>query len=103
MTDHLWVREIDDEGPRLVRILRWGSGVGGDLAAARLVVLSAQTMDVPAIARIAFTGEHQVRECDRRVYQISTHFYRLSELSMQRNRHNETPESRARRLTQAGR
>jgi hypothetical protein len=40
VTERLRVRELDDEGWRLVRIIRRGQRVGGDLAA-QMVLLSA--------------------------------------------------------------
>jgi hypothetical protein len=54
----LRVREIDDdEGRRLVRIVRRGSGSVVTWRRAQMVLLSAQGMDLPAIARVAFTSE----------------------------------------------
>ena len=65
MTERLRVREIDDdEGRRLVRIVRRGSG-SVVTSAAQMVLLSAQGMDVPAIAKVAFTSEDRVRDVIR--------------------------------------
>ena len=62
MTDRLRVREIDDdEGRHLVRIVRRGSGSVGTRRRAQMVLLSAQGMDVPAIAKVAFTSQDRVR------------------------------------------
>ena len=66
MTERLRVREIDDdEGQRLVRIIRRGSGSVVTWRRAQMVLLSAQGMDVPAIARVAFTSEDRVRDVIR--------------------------------------
>ena len=63
VTERLRVREIDDdEGRRLVRIIRRGSGSVVTWRRAQMVLLSAQGMDVPAIAKVAFTSEDRV--CD---------------------------------------
>ena len=52
MSGRLRVREIDDdEGQQLVRIVRRGSGSVVTWRRAQMVLLSAQGMDVPAIAR----------------------------------------------------
>ena len=60
------VREIDDdEGRRLVRIIRRGSGSVVTWRRAQMVLLSAQGMDVPAIAKVAFTSEDRVRDVIR--------------------------------------
>ncbi len=66
MTDRLRVREIDDdEGRRLVRIVRRGTGSVVTWRRAQMVLLSAQGMDVPAIAKVAFTSEDRVRDVIR--------------------------------------
>src|SRR5438477_11916433 len=63
VTDRLRVREIDDdEGRRLVRIVRRGSGSVVTWRRAQMVLLSAQGMDVAAIAKVAFTSEDRVRD-----------------------------------------
>ena len=60
------VREIDDdEGQRLVRIIRRGGGSVVTWRRAQMVLLSAQGMDVPAIAKVAFTSEDRVRDVIR--------------------------------------
>jgi hypothetical protein len=52
VTDRVRVREIDDdEGQRLVRIIRRGSGSVVTWRRAQMVLLPAQGMDVAAIAR----------------------------------------------------
>ena len=57
------MREIDDdEGRRLVRIIRRGSGSVVTWRRAQMVLLSAQGMDVGAIAKVAFTSEDRVRD-----------------------------------------
>ena len=63
MTERLRVRVIDDdEGRRLVRIVRRGSGSVVTWRRAQMVLLSAQGMDVGAIAKVAFTSEDRVRD-----------------------------------------
>jgi len=60
------VRVIDDdEGRRLVRIVRRGGGSVVTWRRAQMVLLSAQGMDVAAIARVAFTSEDRVRDVIR--------------------------------------
>jgi hypothetical protein len=56
------VREVDDddEGRRLVRIVRRGSGSVVTWRRAQMVLLSAQGMDVAAITKVAFTSEDRV-------------------------------------------
>ena len=66
MTDRLRVREIDDdEGQRLVRIVRRGSGSVVTWRRAQMVLLSAQGMGAIAIAKVAFTSEDRVRDVIR--------------------------------------
>jgi transposase len=66
VTERLRVREIDDdEGRRLVRIVRRGSGSVVTWRRAQMVLLSAQRMGVPAIAKVAFTSEDRVRDVIR--------------------------------------
>ena len=66
MTERLRVREIDDdEGRRLVRIIRRGGGSVVTWRRAQMVLLSAQGMEVPAIAKVAFTSEDRVRDVIR--------------------------------------
>jgi transposase len=63
VSERLRVREIDeDEGRRLVRIVRRGSGSVVTWRRAQMVLLSAQGMDVAAIAKVAFTSEDRVRD-----------------------------------------
>jgi len=63
VSERLRVREIDDdEGGRLVRIIRRGSGSVVTWRRAQMVLLSAQGMDVPAIAKVAFTSEDRIRD-----------------------------------------
>jgi hypothetical protein len=66
VTDRLRVREIDDdEGQRLVRIIRRGAGSVVTWRRAQMVLLSAQGMDVAAIAKVAFTSQDRVRDVIR--------------------------------------
>jgi transposase len=61
--DRVRVREIsNEEGSRLLRILRRGTGSVVSWRRAQMVLLSAQAMDVPQIARVTFTSEHRVRD-----------------------------------------
>ena len=60
------MREIDDdEGRRLVRIVRRGTGSVVTWRRARMVLLSTQGMDVPAVAKVAFTSEDRIRDVIR--------------------------------------
>ena len=62
----LRMHEIDDdEGRRLVRIVRRGSGSVVTWRRAQMVLLSAQGMGVAAIAKVAFTSEDRVRDVIR--------------------------------------
>jgi transposase len=66
VTDRLRVREIDDdEGRRLVRVVRRGSGSVVTWRRAQMVLLSAQGMSATAIAKVAFTSEDRVRDVIR--------------------------------------
>ena len=66
VTERLRVREIDDdEGRRLVRIIRRGSGSVVTWRRAQMVLLSAQGMDAAAIASVAFTSQDRVRDVIR--------------------------------------
>jgi transposase len=59
----LRVREItNDEGNRLLRIVRRGDGSVVTWRRAQVVLWSAQRMNVPKIAELAFTSEDRVRE-----------------------------------------
>jgi transposase len=66
VTGRLRVREIDDdEGQRLVRIVRRGAGSVVTWRRAQIVLLSAQGMDAAAVAKVAFTSEDRVRDVIR--------------------------------------
>ena len=66
VTERLRVREIDDdEGRRLVRIIRRGSGSVVTWRRAQMVLLFAQGMDAAGIAKVAFTSEDRVRDVIR--------------------------------------
>ena len=57
------VREIDDdEGQRLLRIIRRGTGSVVTWRRAQMVLLSAQGMDVAKIAEVTFTSADRVRD-----------------------------------------
>ena len=63
MAERVRVREItNDEGNRLLRIIRRDSGSVVRWRRAQIVLWSAQGMDVGQIAKIAFTSEDRVRE-----------------------------------------
>ena len=63
MSEKLRVREIsNDEGNRLLRIVRRSSGSVVTWRRAQMVLLSAQGMDVAQIAQVAFTSADRVRE-----------------------------------------
>ena len=56
VAERVRVREIDDdEGKRLVRIVRQGTGSVVTWRPAQTMLLSAQNMDVAGIAKVAFT------------------------------------------------
>jgi transposase len=62
MAERVQVRElVEDEGRKLLSIVRRGSGSVVRWRRAQIVLWSAQRMDVPAIAKIAFTSEDRVR------------------------------------------
>ena len=52
----------NEEGNRLLRIIRRGSGSVVTWRRAQMVLLSAQGMDVPAIAKVTFTSPDRVRD-----------------------------------------
>ncbi len=61
--ERLRVREIsNEEGNRLLRIVRRSSGSVVTWRRAQMVLLSAQGMDVEQIARVAFTSPDRVRD-----------------------------------------
>ncbi|HQF96144.1 MAG TPA: IS630 family transposase [Microthrixaceae bacterium] len=63
MADRVYVRDLaPPEGNKLLSIIRRGSGSVVRWRRAQIVLWSAQRMDVPAIAKIAFTSEDRVRE-----------------------------------------
>ena len=62
MAERVPVREITNvEGNKLLSIVRRGSGSVVRWRRAQIVLWSAQGMDVPSIAKIAFTSEDRVR------------------------------------------
>ena len=62
MAERVLVRDLtNDEGGKLLAIVRRGSGSVVRWRRAQIVLWSAQRMDVPAIAKIAFTCEDRVR------------------------------------------
>ncbi|MGZ7011043.1 MAG: IS630 family transposase [Ilumatobacteraceae bacterium] len=62
MAERVQVRDLtNDEGRKLLSIIRRGSGSVVRWRRAQIVLWSAQHMDVPAIAKIAFTSEDRVR------------------------------------------
>jgi Winged helix-turn helix len=63
VAERVQVRPItNEEGNRLLRILRRGTGSMVTLRRAQMVLLSAQAMDVPQIAKVTFTSEDRVRD-----------------------------------------
>jgi transposase len=63
MVHRVQVRPIDnDEGNKLLRIVRRGSGSVVTWRRAQMVLLSAQGMDVPVIAKVTFTSPDRVRD-----------------------------------------
>jgi transposase len=62
MAERVQVRDLtNDEGRKLLSIVRRGSGSVVKWRRAQIVLWSAQRMDVPAIAKIAFTSQDRVR------------------------------------------
>ena len=63
MAERVRVREItNDEGNRLLRTVRRSSGSVVTWRRAQMVLLSAQGMEVPAIAKVTFTSPDRVRD-----------------------------------------
>jgi hypothetical protein len=63
VAERVRVRDItNDEGNRLLRIVRRSSGSVVTWRRAQMVLLSAQGMDVPAIAKVTFTSHDRVRD-----------------------------------------
>jgi transposase len=63
MVHRVQVRPIDnDEGNKLLRIVRRSSGSVVTWRRAQMVLLSAQGMDVPMIAKVTFTSPDRVRD-----------------------------------------
>ncbi|MFI1785141.1 IS630 family transposase [Streptomyces rubiginosohelvolus] len=63
MAERVRVREIDDdEGRRLLRIIRRGTGSVVSWRRAQMVLLSAQGMSVAKIAEVSFTSDDRVRD-----------------------------------------
>jgi transposase len=63
MAERVRVREIDDdEGRRLLRIVRRGTGSVVTWRRAQMVLLSAQKMSPAKIAEVTFTSEDRVRD-----------------------------------------
>ncbi|MFJ8505623.1 helix-turn-helix domain-containing protein, partial [Streptomyces avermitilis] len=63
MAERVRVREIDDdEGWRLLRIIRRGTGSVVTWRRAQMVLLSAQGMPVAKIAEVTFTSAERVRD-----------------------------------------
>src|SRR3954454_17301941 len=63
MAQRVLVRDLsNDEGRKLLSIIRRGSGSVVRWRRAQIVLWSAQRMHVPAIAKIAFTSEDRVRD-----------------------------------------
>jgi hypothetical protein len=62
VAERVHVREIDDdEGRRLLRIIRRGTGSVVTWRRAQMVLLSAQGMPVAKIAEVSFTSDDPVR------------------------------------------
>jgi transposase len=63
MAERVRVRELtNDEGDRLLRMIRRGSGSVVTWRRAQMVLLSAQAMDAAQIAKVTFTSEDRVRD-----------------------------------------
>ena len=67
-SERLRVRDIsNDEGKRLLRIVRRCSGSVVTWRRAQMVLLSAQGMDVEQIAKVAFTSTGPGPGCDQQL------------------------------------
>ncbi|SFE87187.1 Winged helix-turn helix, partial [Streptomyces mirabilis] len=63
VAERVRIREIDDdEGRRLLRIIRRGTGSVVTWRRAQMVLLSAQGMPVTKIAEVTFTSADRVRD-----------------------------------------
>ena len=63
MAERVRVRDIsNEEGNRLLRLVRRNSGSVVTWRRAQIVLLSAQGMDVPQIAQVTFGSEDRVRD-----------------------------------------
>ena len=63
MAERVRVRDIsNDEGNRLLRLIRRSSGSVVTWRRAQMVLLSAQGMDVPQITQVTFGSEDRVRD-----------------------------------------
>ncbi|WP_028808060.1 helix-turn-helix domain-containing protein, partial [Streptomyces canus] len=63
MAERVRIREIDDdEGRRLLRIIRRGTGSVVTWRRAQMVLLSAQGMPVAKIAEVTFTSPDRIRD-----------------------------------------
>ncbi len=63
MAERVRVRAItNEEGNRLLRIVRRGKGSVVTWRRAQMVLLSAKDMNVPQSARVTFTSEDRVRD-----------------------------------------
>ncbi|WRY80007.1 hypothetical protein OG927_33865 (plasmid) [Streptomyces clavifer] len=63
MAERVQVREIDDdEGRRLLRIIRRGTGSVVTWRRAQMVLLSAQGIPLAKIAEVSFTSDDRVRD-----------------------------------------
>src|SRR5215203_2466243 len=62
MVHPVQVRPINDEGNRLLRIVRRGTGSVVTWRRAQMVLLSAQHMPVAKIAEVTFTSTDRVRD-----------------------------------------
>ena len=63
MAERVRVRDVTgEEGNRLLRIVRRSSGSVATWRRAQMVLLSAQGMDVSAIAQVTFTSHDRVRD-----------------------------------------
>ncbi|WP_016884904.1 helix-turn-helix domain-containing protein [Rhodococcus sp. DK17] len=63
MAERVRVREIDDdEGKRLLRIVRRGNGSVVTWRRAQMILLSAQGMPVAKMAEVSFTSADRVRD-----------------------------------------
>ncbi|WP_221519870.1 hypothetical protein [Nonomuraea jabiensis] len=82
MAERVHVREIDDdEGRRLLRIIRRGTGSVVTWRRAQMVLLSAQGMPMAKIAEVTFTSADRVRDAKPTEHDLPFSTWSLTKLA----------------------